>query len=572
MEVVSLCLLTLSLTANAFLLPHHRESCGLRLPVKEKSPAGVDNITTYVTARDGTQLYTLIFFPSNYTNGTQVPVVINRSPYGADNEAGAHTMWTDLGFGAIFQDMRGRYNSAGNFSFWRYCGNDSFDTMQWVVQQPWSNGQIFSMGISADGIAESMEETTQPPWLLGQLIEVATADLHPSVFINGAFRESLIEGWLTEIGEASTISVITAHEAPSNFWEPMDLASNWARANVPAVHYGGWFDIFAQGTYDAYKFYQEQGGPRARGTQYLVMDPLGHCHGGQEKQPDARTSLPTVIANTMFDVMSSTNDTQRVVQALQDKNITFLTFYVSASTSLFSTGNFWVCRNTWPQVNYTNYYFQDNGELSLSAPTSAPSFSSYAYDPLNPVPTLGGANLLLSKCGSWDQSSLEKRSDVLTFTSETLLKAVAITGQVSLNFFVSSTAVDTDFMIKLTDVHPLSGKSMLVQDSAVRMRWRNESWTTPQLMSPNTIYQVEIDLFPVSYIFNAGHKIRVDVSSSNFPRFSINPNNGQALNSSAAPVGAINSVFHDTQHPSYLALPVVDINDLTSHKCIPPSA
>ena len=203
----------------------------------------------------------------------------------------------------------------------------------------------------------------------------------------------------------------------------------------------------------------------------------------------------------------------------------------------------------------------------------------FIYDPLLPVPTVGGGNLLLPKCGPQDQSGVEDREDVLSFTSDTLTTHVAVTGRITVTLFVSSNATDTDFAVKVTDVFPAvedaggqnaftgstsSSKptSMLVQDGIARMRWREGPMAAaPTPLVPGQVYNVTVDLGPTSYIFNPLHRIRVTVSSSNFPRFSANPNTGRPLSDAMPPTLAINTVFHDTVHQSYLELPVVRLED-----------
>ncbi len=197
----------------------------------------------------------------------------------------------------------------------------------------------------------------------------------------------------------------------------------------------------------------------------------------------------------------------------------------------------------------------------------------FIYDPLLPVPTVGGGNLLLPKCGPQDQAGVEDRADVLSFTSDVLTEHVAVTGRITVTLFVSSNATDTDFAVKVTDVFPSieqqqgagasRPKSMLVQDGIARMRWREGPMSAaPVPMEPGQVYNVTVDLGPTSYVFNPLHRIRVTVSSSNFPRFSANPNTGKPLNDGTPPALAINTVYHDTVHQSYLELPVVRLDDL----------
>jgi hypothetical protein len=230
-----------------------------------------------------------------------------------------------------------------------------------------------------------------------------------------------------------------------------------------------------------------------------------------------------------------------------------VSYYVMGDVDNASApGNEWRYAEDWPiPAEQAHWYLQGDGRLITNLPGSADPLT-YLYDPTNPVPTIGGKNLY-SPAGPYDQSSVENRSDVLVFTSDVLETSFEATGPVTAQLYVSSDCVDTDFTVKLTDVYP-DGRSMFITDGILRMRNRNGSdhW---ELMEPGMVYQVDVDLWSTSYVWNAGHRIRVEVSSSNYPRFLNNPNTADGIGKNTTYAIAQNTLYLDATHPSCIILP-----------------
>jgi len=226
-------------------------------------------------------------------------------------------------------------------------------------------------------------------------------------------------------------------------------------------------------------------------------------------------------------------------------------------------GNYWTTVEDFPEYSLTSYYLQSTGKLSLNLPidTSQKEMStSYTYDPLNPTPTIGGNNLFY-QCGPIDQTILETRDDILIFQTDVFDETIAITGPLTAVLYVQSDAIDTDFMVKLIDVYP-DGSNINIQDSAIRMRWRDAT-PYPTYMESNSVYKVEISLWNTSRIINSGHSIKIHISSSNYPRFSVNPNNGILLvDTPEDSKVAKNTIYHSTQYPSHILLPIVSLDQL----------
>jgi len=255
----------------------------------------------------------------------------------------------------------------------------------------------------------------------------------------------------------------------------------------------------------------------------------------------------------MFTQLNKSNNLTELRIALHD--VPQVLFYVLGPGLPGSIGNFWASSAVYPpfEVKPLDLYLSRQGTLQAVIPPQSGQ-ATYLFDPANPVPTIGGNNLILP-CGPLDQSSLYlQRRDIISFTTEKLNKAILICGQIDALLYVSSNATDTDFTAKLVDVFPDS-RNMLVQDGIIRMRWRDGP-TTPKLMTPGSVYEVIVDIWSVCYVFNPGHKIRLDISSSNAPRFSVNPNNGLLIDQNGPNVVAQNSIYVGFGFPSRLNLPL----------------
>ncbi|MCX7704027.1 MAG: CocE/NonD family hydrolase, partial [Planctomycetota bacterium] len=350
------------------------------------------------------------------------------------------------------------------------------------------------------------------------------------------------------------LDMIREHPSYDDFWRQMDSSTRAEKMNVPAVNIGGWFDTFCQGSIDSFLMRQERGAEGARGRQVLVMGPW--THGGTEEErigefflPENARSLPLVVMADWFDyhLKGEKNSAEKYPSVIY--------YVMGAFGEKDAVGNFWRTAQKWPpHAALTPLYLRKDGKLSFSQPEEEDASASYEYDPKNPCPTIGGRNLTIER-GPYDQRRIEERKDVLVFSSEVLEHPIEVTGKITAVLYVSSSAVDTDFVVRLCDVYP-SGKSVLIADGIIRCRYRN-SFERPELMEPGKIYKVEVDLWSTSIIFNKGHRIRVSVTSSNYPRWDANPNTGKNSWEETNMVVAKNTLYFDKGHPSYVLLPVV---------------
>jgi len=540
---------------------------------KQRHPLGVVQVHM-VPMRDGVKLHTEIISTTNRTD--RVAAVVDRSPYGGTSTELIADVYAALGaFVAVGQDMRGTCKSEGRFSLWRDDGKDAFDTFQWIAAQPWSNSLVHTVGASADGIAQFVQTLERPPSLVSQFIIVATIDARSLVYPGGAYHAGLIDNWLnnTVPHQAEALRVeAKGHNGAGDWWDPLNSSApaNWDNIRAPAVFWAGWYDIMTQGNLDGYYIYQHLAHESVVGRSYLVVDPLGHCEAATAFFPpnighvDGRISLGALLSIQMVQGNGSI--------ANPAENVKKVTFYVMGpDPSIVGTkgvaGNFWSTLDEWPAFEPLDLFLNKDGSLTAEGAEAASS-AAYRYDPRNPVPTLGGNNLEVKPCGPIDQTPVETRPDVLLHTSAPLTEELYVTGPLFVTLFVSSDMVDTDFTAKLTDVYP-DGSSHILQDGVFRMRWREgvnadnraaAYWPVdPTPVVPGTTYEISVNLWNTSYVFNAGHSVRVAISSSNAPRFKPNPNLGLPLNEEDKhePKVATNTLFYGGATPSRITLPTV---------------
>ena len=511
--------------------------------------------TYMVEMRDGVKLATDVYRPllRFFPHGT----ILLRTPYNKDALKIIGVICSLLGWPTVIQDMRGRYASEGNDTVYQNSHTDGPDTLSWIANQTWCNGKIATVGPSALGINQYLMAGANPPNLAGQFIMVATPNLHKhAIFQGGQFRKALVEGWLEDQGSTYVLDEIFENENYSlEFWTNVSLEDNWQDVNVPAMHLGGWYDIFLQGIIDGFLGYQNLGGPGAKGKSKLIMGPW--THDGYIKRNQGVLTYPR---NSLgFWTLRMFKDL--LLQYTMDKSTCFdnwpaVIYYVMGDVNdTNAPGNEWRYADDWPiPAIQREWYLHEGGLLSTELSGNYDSIS-YLYDPLNPVPTIGGQNLNIER-GPFDQQEVEDRDDVLVFTSEILTEPYEATGPIKARLNVSSDCPDTDFTVKLTDVYP-DGRSMLITDGILRMRNRNgtDHW---ELMQPGEIYEVEVDLLSTSYIWNTGHCIRIAISSSNYPRFLNNPNTADGIYKNTTYNIANNTVYLDSIHPSCIVLPEIN--------------
>ncbi|WP_395745155.1 CocE/NonD family hydrolase [Prosthecobacter sp.] len=511
--------------------------------------------TEKIAMRDGIKLATDIYLPRG---AGPFPVILARTPYSRVKHNGGAGDFAANGYVFINQDMRGRFESEGENLPFIGCGwgehQDGVDTVEWIKKQPWCNGSIATIGGSAGGITQNLLAGAAPGALKAQYISVAPADMYSDVsYIGSAFRKADVENWTrSNKYDPRALEIHRAHPSYDEYWRANDTNTRFAQMDVPAVNIGGWFDMFAQGTIDQFVGRQQMGAPGSKGTQKLIMGPwhhgIGQMPAGQLTFPNAKPPQQYNAGRWFEHYLKGSDNGVEKEPAVA--------YYVMGDTSMAGApGNEWRYADAWPiPAKETPVYFSGDKRLVLEAPASGAAHHEFTFDPTRPCPTLGGTNLTIER-GPMDQRKVEGREDAVVFTSEALDKPVEVTGRLWAKIFVSSSAADTDLSVRICDVYP-DGRSMLMAEGIQRLRYR-KSREKPELLKPGQIEEVTVDCWSTSLIFNAGHRVRVMITSSNFPRFDVNPGTGRAWSDEGEKVKQTNRVYCDAEHPSRLIVPVV---------------
>jgi putative CocE/NonD family hydrolase len=552
--------------------------------------------------RDGVVLRADVYRPAA---PGRLPALLERTPY-SKNPGRDDTPLRRLaahGYVVVVQDTRGRYMSDG-IARPHDEAEDGYDTIEWVATLPWVDGRVGTFGGSYSATTQLMAAPLRPPhlvamlptssynsrydmvfqggafyladglaWNLGQWADVRRRTLHPDVVRDGPIgmdddeRQMFTNNWLWHV-PLKTIDAMElhrfspayfemlSHPSYDDYWKTFDIEARHGEIDVPAFHLTGWYDSLLMTTIRNFTGLRERArSDRARSGQRLIIGPWTH-------------SRPT-LASTKIGEVDFGPDAGLSLEAL---TFDWYDYWLKGATTgvlsrapirLFVMGaNVWRDEQEWPLARAvpTSYYLHSggranaldgNGSLSESTP-AAEMVDRFVYDPWNPVPTgqRGGYSRLPT-----DQRVLECRSDVLVYTSQPLSAPLEVTGPVQLRFWASSSAPDTDFTAKLVDVFPDS-TARLLTDGILRARYRHGK-RSPVLLTPGEPTEMAVDVGATSNVFAVGHRVRLEISSSNFPRFDRNPNTGGAFAESAELRRADQTILHDAQHPSRLVLPIV---------------
>lgn len=565
--------------------------------------------------RDGTLLSADVYLPGEGT----YPAILLRTPYNK-NEISLHAGMLhpfdalSQGFAVIIQDCRGRFESEGEWAPFVHEATDGYDTVEWIASQQWSNGRIGITGASYLGITTWQTVISNPPHLDAALPMITAGNPYNGwTYSGGAFELGFNFRWTTvslagrrlQFLEESEESLSALHEkfielfdnlperlenlphsdvplltndlAPyydtwfkhptyDDYWEQLDVTENIDSISVPILEIGGWYDKFARGHFDVADAIEAEGPESLRENHHVVVGPWEHISLFKhtptltgERNFGLESSMPTIVKDLVLPWFSY----HLQDEANEIKDLPRIRY--------FTTGDHeWRESDHWPITSETRTLYLNsqgnansrsgNGRLLDSIPDEGSSVDSYEYDPLDPVPSVGGNTLMQPAAypGVKDQSTVEEREDVLVYTTPRLTKEVRIAGRPNLQLFASSSAPDTDFTAKLVDVEP-DGYCANLSEGILRMRHRGQG-TDSEFMTPGETYQFSIELWPTAHTFHPGHRIRIEISSSNFPRFDRNPN-------AKVPVHeadesdiriALNRVFHDADRPSQLILPITN--------------
>jgi uncharacterized protein len=546
--------------------------------------------------RDGTKLRADIYRPK--AEG-KFPVLLVRTPYDKTNEMEFAARAAVRGYVVVAQDVRGRYHSEGEWYPFKNESQDGYDTVEWAAALPYANGKVGMFGGSYVGATQYLAAIAKPPHLAGICPNVTASNYHDGwTYQGGAFEQWFNESWTTGLAEntmdrrvdegqnavawtqklpltaypiletpASTgiapyFTDWLAHPNYDEYWKQWSIEDHYAQIQVPVFSLGAWYDIFLGGTLRNYqRLKNEAGTEEARRGQKLMVYVGGHAGGADNRKVgavDFGEKLPFDFNEVVLSWYDSLLKGGRS-DASSEKPV-----------KIFVMGrNEWREEEDWPlaRARKTKYYLHSsgsansaNGDGTLSTATpGAEKADQFTYDPSDAVPTLGGplccGPFPPAGLGPQDQSKAEVRGDVVVFTTPALSSDLEVTGPVALELYVSSSAVDTDFTGKLVDVWP-NGFAQNLTEGILRMRYR-DSQEKPELAKPGETYRIVVDLWATSNVFLAGHKLRLEVSSSNFPRFDRNLNTGEEQAGATRMNKATNVIYHDKAHPSALILPAV---------------
>ena len=585
-----------------------------------------------VPTRDGTLLATDIYSPARdgaIAKG-QFPTLMERTPYGKNGgrfeEVGSY--FASRGYVVVVQDVRGRFESEGEFYIYVNDGPDGYDATEWIAAQSWSDGQVGAIGGSYSAGTLHSLAALAPPALKAYFVREGTANYYqdgagqgggfklihnvgyalslaatgqfaledPSVARHFGQAQKNFDDWL-KLPASSLISTLRADPEIAEWYGDWvfhpDFDDYWMQngyafehlyddfLDIPSYYLGGWYDGFQRGTITNY----EAMAKRHRSSTKLIIGPWIHGPGNIPKRvvgdvdfgPEAIVEYDALRAR-WFDQVLKGRDTG----ILDEPPVRI--FVMGGGSGLKSRGGHldhggsWRSASKWPpqEVQSTPYYFYGDGTLNRVRSQADAELSAYEFNPSDPVPTIGGRILsggTLVPNGPFDQRCrkdifgcdnalpLAVRPDVLVFETSPLQESVEVVGPVTVKLWAASTAVDTDFTAKLVDVYPgnkdyPSGYAMNLANGLVRARYRS-SVTSPELMEPNKVYEFSIDLWTTANLFASGHRIRVEISSSNFPEFDINPNTGETIGSATRRMSAYNTIYHDRTKPSHVVLPVI---------------
>jgi uncharacterized protein len=551
----------------------HKNSAG---PV-EQEQLGVS-----IPMRDGVRLAADVILPR--ATG-RLPTVLVRTPYSRKTPSTAgYRYFASQGFAVVLQDVRGRYASEGVYQAAPQEGPDSSDTLNWIARQPWSDGRAVMVGSSYLGILQWWAALQNNPHLIaispmcsgddeyldrwysnGGALQIGhrlfwlEENLTPPSRVRPLF-ESYISHLPLRSADIAAAGIelpiwrnALTHPSYDAYWKSISVREKINRVSVPVLSWGGWFDEYAESDLDAFSRLSKQ-----HASVETWIGPWGHNPGAKFPTRDFGENSFVPIRRVQGDWFQRWLAPPAAGESAAPPLL-----------HLFVMGpNVWREEHEWPlaRTRYTSWYITSGGSANTSNgngalqphPVIASNTDTFTYDPKFPVPTAGGSiccDPVVLPPGPLNQAAVEQRGDVLVYTSPVLTEELEVTGPVRTVLYVSSSANDTDFTAKLVDVEP-GGRPLLVTDGIQRMRYRL-SLQSPVLMKKNTPYQVTVNTGVTSYAFAAGHRIRLEISSSNFPRFDRNLNSARPNADETKLTKAKQTIFHGAGYPSALILPVI---------------
>ncbi|MGH7643593.1 MAG: CocE/NonD family hydrolase [Candidatus Dormibacteria bacterium] len=539
-----------------------------------------------VPLRDGVEVSADVYRPAGAERRT---TLLARTPYNKNTaiQQQRAELYAEHGYNFVWMDVRGRGDSDGAFVPWRNEGKDGYDNIEWVAAQPWSNGKVVTWGASYVAHNQWMAALHHPPHLTAMIAYVAPSDPFednptgvPTPWEVCWFR--MLDGKVLQDVErvdwpkiAWHLPLLTMDERAgfhSDHWrshltQPITEALFWdhvryqpriTEVDVPVLHITGWYDDVQRGTMTNFTSLTGPDAPRSVAQkQWLVVGPWDHrCTNIRERRlgaidygDSALMDLPALERAWLAAILDGSPAPPKI--------------------RIFAMGqNVWRNEGEWPlaRTKWTDFYLASDGHAnsrrgdgalrSGTAIDSGTTPDAYEYDPRDPVPFLSNFASSSQIGGPDDYSAIEERPDLLIYSTSPVSEDTEVTGPVRLVLFASSSALDTDFVARLVDVHP-DGFAQRICDGLVRARFREGYLVPERHLRPGETVQYEIDMWSTSHTFLRGHVIRLEVTSSAFPRFDRNMNTGGAIATETEAVVAVNTVFHDIERRSRLILPLI---------------
>jgi len=533
-----------------------------------------------IPMRDGVRLSADLYLPADRA---RVPAILERTPYNKELDITPLAQaFVDRGYAVVVQDVRGRYESEGVFAPLEQEPNDGDDTLNWMARQPWCDGKIGMIGGSYRGIVQWKVATLNNPYLKAIFPIVSGWDDYRDRFYSegGAMKLGGRLEWMAEnlkvpgyqpnfdkyvlhlplrtadiaaTGRPSRMfQEAINHPAFDSFWRAISVRERIRSVRIPVFAIGGWYDNFVESDLDAFSALH-----KASGMNRVIIGPWPHNMSYEFQDVDfgADSKVPVrTLQLAWFD------------RWLMGKDELAL---AGPPLKIFVMGsNKWREESEWPpaEARPVALYLASGGRANTlegdgtltDRPVEHSARDGFVYNPRDPAPTRGGAvccNPRVLPWGPMDQRPVERRKDVLVYTGKPLESDLEAIGPVEVTLYASTSAKDTDFTAKLVDVFP-DGSARNLTDGILRVRYRG-SLEKPELAKPGEVYKLSIDAGVTANVFLRGHRIRLEISSSNFPRFDRNPNTGGRLADETKPIAATQTVYHDRSHPSEIRLLVM---------------
>ena len=542
-----------------------------------------------VSMRDGVDLSTDFYLPKSEG---PFPTLLVRTIY--DNQRLDLVDWAgrfvEAGYAVVMQDCRGRFDSDGAWEPYVHEAEDGYDTQEWIGAQPWCDGNIGTFGISYVGFTQTLPATLGSRFLKAIAPTASQQDNFGHFYIDGALQLHVAMNFLNMAGRTMQTTTrntmnheeyyrrlplvsalddfvdlpfyreVIRHYTFDDFWKSYSLRYRYEDAAVPAYFITGWYDNLVHEGFKQYQAWKTKPkSPDVRRLTRLLVGGWSHSNLGTSEQFGTIGFGQGAGLDIVDEQVRWYDRRLKGIENGIDDEPPILLFTMGS--------NEWQSLSDWPPANaeYTSYFLHGRGgsnslsgtgALSTEPPQDEPP-DRYSYDPEDPAPTLGGQIMAIQNTvsGPWDRRPVERRDDVLVYTATPLERDVEVTGPIELTLYASSSAADTDFTGTLVDVHP-DGNAIIICEGLLRARFR-DSIEEPTPIEPGKVYEFRVDMWETSNVFKAGHCIRLEVSSSNFPRFDRNLNTGNRPGMDTEMRVAYQTIYHDSERRSHLTLPII---------------